>query len=52
MATPKEESEKQPEGDAEMEEHEEAEDETDEVKLAVKAAADLPPDFVEWEAVS
>ena len=36
----------------EAEEAEEADEETDEVKLAVKAAADLPPGFVEWEAVS
>jgi len=35
----------------EVEEPDGAEDDTDDVKLAVKAAADLPADFVEWEAV-
>lgn len=30
----------------------EVEEETDDVKLAVKAAADIPADFVEWETVS
>jgi len=33
-------------------EGEEAEEETDEVKLAAKAAEELPAGFVEWEAVS